>query len=123
MSARYVAVIIEDARANVLLLLRGPTAPWYPSRWNLPGGKIEARESVVGAAMREAREEAGLRIFSLSPIAQIGDLTVLHADDWDGRVRLVDGEHTRSAWVPRSIAWTWDLIPPQRDVLHRFAGF
>lgn len=119
---RYVAVIIEDLRGRVLLLLRGPTAPWMPNRWNLPGGKIEAGESITEAAMRETREETALRVFVLSPRVQIGDLVVLHADDWAGRVGLADREHTRSTWAPKEIAWTWDLIPPQGDVLRDFAA-
>jgi 8-oxo-dGTP pyrophosphatase MutT (NUDIX family) len=119
---RYVAVIVEDPRGHVLLLLRGPTAPWRPDRWNLPGGEIEPGESAAEAAMRETREEAGLRVFALSPLARVGDLAVLRADDWAGRVRLLDGEHTRASWVPREIAWTWDLVPPQREILRRYRG-
>ena len=122
MTARYVAVIVEDLRGRVLLLLRGPTAPWFPNQWNLPGGKIEAGESPGQAAMRETREETDLRVFALSPIARIDGLVVLRADDWAGRPRLADREHTRLAWVPREIAWTRDLIPSQRAVLRRFAG-
>lgn len=119
---RGVAVIVEDLHGRVLLLLRGPTAPWLPNRWNLPGGKIELGESPHEAAMRELWEETNLRALALSPITQIGDLDVLYADHWTGRVRLADCENVRSAWVPRQIAWTWDLIPPQSEVLRRFFG-
>ena len=118
-------MVVEDGRGRVLLLLRGPTDPWMPLRWNLPGGRIERGESPTEAAMRETHEEAGLRITALSSVAQIsmpgdGTIDVLRADYWTGRVRLLDGEHTRSAWVPREIAWTWDLVPPQREVLRRY---
>jgi len=119
---RSVAVIVEDRQGRVLLLLRGPTDPWMPLRWNLPGGRIERGESPSVAAMRETYEEAGLRVYALSPIIELGTLVVLHADDWRGRVRLLDGENTRSAWVPQDLAWTWDLIPPHREVLRRYAG-
>lgn len=126
-SGRGVAVVVEDPRGRVLLLLRGPTAPWMPGRWNLPGGKIDHGESAYEAATRETREETNLRVYTLSPLTQIaspgnGTLDVYYADDWTGRVRLADGEHTRSAWVPKEIAWTWDLIPSQREVLRYFAG-
>ena len=123
---RSVAVVVEDSRGRVLLLLRGPTDPWMPLRWNLPGGRIEQGESLTEAAMRETYEEAGLRVSALSSIVQIpmpgdGTIDVLHADYWTGRVRLLDGEHSRSAWVPKEIAWTWDLVPPHREVLHRYS--
>jgi len=124
---RSVAVVVEDPRGRVLLLLRGPTDPWMPLRWNLPGGRIERGESASEAGMRETHEEAGLRVYALSQLSQVtapggGTLAVLYADYWDGRVRLLDGENSRSAWVPREIAWTWDLIPLHREVLRRFAG-
>jgi 8-oxo-dGTP pyrophosphatase MutT (NUDIX family) len=94
-----------------------------PNKWNLPSGKIEPGESITDAAMRETREETALRVFTLSPIARIGSLDVLRADDWTGRVRLDDRENTRARWVPKEIAWTWDLIPPQSAILRRFASF
>jgi len=77
--------------------------------------------------MRETHEEAGLRVAALSSVVQIpmrgdGTINVLRADYWTGRVRLLDGEHTRSAWVPKEIAWTWDLVPPQREVLRRYCA-
>jgi 8-oxo-dGTP diphosphatase len=124
--SRSVAVVVEDGQGRVLLLLRGPTDPWMPLRWNLPGGRIERGESVSEAGMRETHEEAGLRVYALSSLMQVsspgGQIDVLYADYWDGRVHLLDGENARSAWVPREVAWTWDLIPPHREALRRLAA-
>jgi ADP-ribose pyrophosphatase YjhB (NUDIX family) len=48
-------VVIKDAA--VLLILRGD----FPV-WGLPGGAVEAGESVAEAAIREVREETGVEV-------------------------------------------------------------
>lgn len=123
-----VAVVIEDRAGRVLLLLRGPTAPWMPMRWNLPGGMVERGETAVDAAVREVREETALRVQAvrLVPLARAraargGVLDVFYATQWAGHVQLVDREHISFVWVPRATAGDWDLVPPQRDVLQWFA--
>lgn len=49
-------IIINQDKA--LILRRGITAPWFPGRWNLPGGTIE-KETPEQAAKRESQEEIG----------------------------------------------------------------
>jgi len=58
--------IVADPSGHILLLRRGPSAPWRPGYWNLPGGKIDPPETPRGAAARELAEESGI---SLSPSA------------------------------------------------------
>lgn len=118
------SVIIEDRDGRVLLLLRGPTAPWMPMRWNLPGGMIEPGETPAIAAAREAREETGLRVSGLVPLDRTrtihGVHDVLYARCWSGQLQ-VDAEHVSHAWVPRAEAADWDVVPTQRQVLRCFA--
>jgi 8-oxo-dGTP diphosphatase len=117
------AVIIEDREDCVLLLLRGPTDPWMPLRWDLPGGKIEPGETSREAAVREAYEEAGLRVHALVPFMRVrgGRFEVFYTRSWSGQIRLLDGEHVSFAWVPRAEARDWDVVPSTRVALHWLA--
>jgi len=55
-----VVVLIEE-QGRVLLGRRGPRS-FEPGRWCLPGGFIEYAEDFLSAAIREVREETGLRV-------------------------------------------------------------
>lgn len=55
------AVIVHDVSdKRVLLIQRGPGAPFAPSHFDLPIGKAHTGEPIVSTAVRELREETGL---------------------------------------------------------------
>ncbi len=55
------AVIVRAERPSEIVLVRRRYPP-EEGQWTLPGGGIEAGESVIEAAQREATEETGLLI-------------------------------------------------------------
>ena len=50
-------VLLTDAAGRVLLV-----EPTYKYHWEIPGGAVEADESPYDAAVREVKEELGLRV-------------------------------------------------------------
>lgn len=65
-----VHIILVD-RSSILLSRRRDRDPAFDGRWHLPAGKLDAGESVLDAAVREADEEIGVRI-------DPGDLRLVH---------------------------------------------
>lgn len=55
------AVIVNEA-GEALVIRRSERSSVDPGRWDLPGGKMDDRERLVDALVREVREETGLVI-------------------------------------------------------------
>lgn len=54
-------LVVRDTSGRVLLGRRSGTT-FADGLWNLPGGGVEPGEGLLGAVIREAREEVGLRL-------------------------------------------------------------
>lgn len=85
----HVAVaVIRDVHGRILISRR-PDHVHQGGRWEFPGGKVEAGESVLDALKREVREELDIGIQAEEPLIRVPhhypDKTVL-LDVWDVRV-------------------------------------
>ncbi|MBX3476009.1 MAG: NUDIX hydrolase [Brevundimonas sp.] len=78
---------------QVLLIRRGK--PPRQGEWSLPGGRIEPGERAVDAALRELREETGVRADVVGLIDVIDGLFPEHGRHYvliDYAARWIDGE-------------------------------
>jgi len=68
-------------RSDILLVKRGSEP--NRGRWSVPGGALEAGETVEAAAVREVLEETGLEVRAI----RVADVRDLIERDADGQVR------------------------------------
>lgn len=103
-----VNIIITNEKNEVLILKRALTSKLSPSLWNLPGGRVEKKESLNQAVVREAREETSLRV---KPLGK--PFYVYHypqAIVYAVKTQLIKGsitlnkEHSKFKWVSKD-AW------------------
>ncbi len=60
-------------RSGRVLAARRSAPPALAGAWEFPGGKVEARETVADALVRECHEELGVEVRALSEIGTASD--------------------------------------------------
>lgn len=128
--AALLLVYPRDDRAHVLLTKRPSSMAFHAGQVSLPGGGVEAGESLEDAALREAHEEVGLAAGFARTVGRLSPLHIpvsgfnLHA--------VVAVAKARPVWIPseREVERILeipidDLVDPERqvhDVFERPAG-
>src|SRR6186713_748149 len=92
-----VGTIIRDERNHVVLVRRA-IEPGY-GLWVFPGGYVDRGEQVQAAAIREAREEAGLEI-------RLDELIIVYSATMIGGCLACDDEGLEAKFfAPDEIPW------------------
>lgn len=107
-----VGTIIGDDLGRIVLVKRA-IEPGY-GKWVFPGGYVDRGEEVTMAAVREAREEAGLeirisRLIGIYSYAGRTPIIIVYAATMTGGEMAVDEEGLEVRWFDAS-AIPWDEL-------------
>ena len=132
--AHYIAVTgIIRANGKYLLCKRSPQEKIFPSKWCVPGGKVQQSDFISSpkdtqdhwfnvfekVLQREIGEETGITIKNIGYVSNVallrpnGFSTIiisLYAEDESGEVKLNQRELTDYAWVNLEEIKNYDLI-------------
>lgn len=109
------AVVKRDGH---FLVCQRPAHKRHGGLWEFPGGKLEAGETIEGAASRELAEELGVSVCSCGDqLFVIGDpdspfVIEFHPVEFQGEPVCL--EHSALAWVTIPAMLSLDLAPSDR---------
>jgi 8-oxo-dGTP diphosphatase len=119
-----VGTIIRD-EANRIVLVRRAIEPGY-GKWVYPGGYVDRGELVMDAAVREAREEAGLQV-RLDHLINVysypgrAPVIIVYAASILGGSLAVDDEGLEARFFePHEIPWDELAFPSTHDGLSEY---
>jgi len=116
------AIVVDDERLLLIRRGHGPGA----GTWSIPGGRVEAGETVAEAVVRELAEETGLEgvCGELVGWAELLNQQI-HAVILDFAVTVIDGaepvagsDATEATWVPLADTASLPLAPGLAEFLH-----
>jgi 8-oxo-dGTP diphosphatase len=123
-----VYAVLRNEKSEILLLRRSENSHSNPGKWDLPGGKLNHREPLEEAAVREVWEETGISIVP-GDIAgyvtfELPDKKVI-AIVYDGGYVIADVklsyEHLEYSWISLDAILEMDTLPAYfRDFFRRF---
>ena len=114
------AAIAVLYNGKILILKRGPEAPWMPNKWNLPGGAVDPGESPEQAAIREAREEAKIKVINVRHL-RTDNKTSYDVHFYIGQATsnevTTNYENSSFAWVDNDTAGHYIYVPGVRETI------
>src|SRR6185312_5917602 len=130
MSARFIVAVafIIERDGDILMLRRSPTKDFAPGRWETGSGRVESGEHPEQAVHREVREETGMQVDIMGPVA------TFHFFRGEAREELIgitfwcryrsgelvrSEEHDQAIWVSPDEARSMVDSPGEVDAINR----
>ncbi len=84
-------VLVVNEKGEVLALRRSQTDERRPGQWDFPGGWVDAGEDTNTAAIREAKEEAGLDLVNPELVFAFSEMTT--------KSKTLGSKHGSGTWL------------------------
>ncbi len=119
--------LVFDAQYRILIGCRAGS-DIYTGKWEFPGGKIMARETVADAIKRELQEEVGIVVNRVTPYMNFTydypdrnvALNFMMVDDYQGQPTAL--EHQSIRWANISQLGEIDMLTANRKVVEKLMG-
>ena len=120
---------------DILLLQRGNDEDVYPCMWELPSGKREPLEPSEASLIREVKEETGLEVGIIMPLA-VFDYQIEKTDEIRDSTQVnfivkpknntdvvISSEHQDFAWVKENEIDKYDVTESVKSLLKKAFSF
>ncbi|WP_116475129.1 8-oxo-dGTP diphosphatase MutT [Zobellella maritima] len=120
-----VAVGVVENRLGEIFICRRGASQHQAHKWEFPGGKVEAGETVPQALARELAEEIGIAVQACQPFMRIehdyGDkrviLDIRRVTAFDGEPHGLEGQPSR--WVPLDELHNYDFPAANSPIVEK----
>ncbi|MCL4361820.1 (deoxy)nucleoside triphosphate pyrophosphohydrolase [Candidatus Dependentiae bacterium] len=120
---KFIAAAIIERDGKILIARRADQSKCHPGKWEFPGGKVEAGETLQECLKRELFEELGIHAevgeyFCTSTFYHkdvLFDMCVFKVPSFKGEIKL--NEHSAIAWVTISELANYDYPEPDLPII------
>ena len=125
MDVSAAVIVRKNAEGQREVLCGQRTAGHHKGKWEFPGGKVEAGETLTDAVLREIKEEMGCDVCVKDQIANVKtgsqdeaiNVSFFLCELCEGQADVVPVEYKKTVWLTRETLRTVDWLEADLEAL------